>query len=251
MAGTDRRVRGFFYKLLMKSIRSVGIIMDGNRRWAKERGLASFEGHRAGFEALRRLSGDAQALKEKYGLEYVTLYAFSTENWNRTQEEVGYLMQLFEEGLRWIVSEHVKQGEKNPETAIRIKIIGERERFSPALRALMAEAEEKTKNFGGVTVTFALSYGGRAEILDAVKRMQKTREEPTEESFSKALWASGIPDPDIIIRPGGEQRLSNFLPWQGVYSELFFPKMYWPDFTREELEKIFAEYYERERRHGA
>lgn len=234
----------------MKAIRSIGIIMDGNRRWAKERGLPSFEGHRAGFDTLKKLAGDLPALKEKYGLEYVTLYAFSTENWNRLQGEVGYLMNLFEEGLKWIVNEHVKNGEKNPGSAIKIKIIGERERFSSALQALMAEAEETTKNFGGTTVTFGLSYGGRAEIINAVTRMQKTREPVTESTFSKALWTGDIPDPDIIIRPGGEHRLSNFLPWQGVYSELFFPKTYWPDFTREELEKVFAEYYERERRIG-
>lgn len=235
----------------MKPIRSIGIIMDGNRRWAKERGLPAFEGHRAGLDALKKLAEDLPGLNTTYGLRYVTLYAFSTENWNRIQEEVGYLMKLFEEGLKWIVNEHVKNSAKNPETAVRIKIIGQRGRFSPELQTLIADAEEKTKNFGGVTVTFALSYGGRAEIVDAVARLQKSRETVTESAFSDALWTGGIPDPDIIIRPGGEQRLSNFLPWQSVYSELFFPKTYWPDFTREELEKVFAEYYERERRHGA
>lgn len=234
----------------MKPIRSIGIIMDGNRRWAKEKGAPSFEGHRAGYDALKKLAESAPFLKQKYGLEFVTLYAFSTENWNRTKEEVGYLMGLFEEALQFLVSEHVKNGEKNPQSAIRVRIIGQRERFSDKIQTLMNEAEEKTKHFGGITATFALSYGGRAEILDALAKIKGT-EVISEETFGNALWSSGIPDPDIIIRTGGEHRLSNFLTWQGVYSELFFPKTYWPDFTSEELEKIFAEYYERERRHGA
>ena len=233
----------------MKPIRSIGIIMDGNRRFAKERGLPAFEGHRAGYEALKKLTEAAPRLKQTYGLEFVTLYAFSTENWNRTKEEVGYLMSLFEEGLQTVLNEYVKNGNKNPESAIRIRIIGQRSRFSEKIQTLMSEVEEKTKHFGGITATFALSYGGRAEILDAVLKLKK--DAPlSEESFTDSLWTAGIPDPDIIIRTGGEQRLSNFLPWQGVYSELFFPKKYWPEFTPEELEKIFAEYYERERRHG-
>lgn len=240
----------------MQAIRSIGIILDGNRRWAKERGLSALQGHRAGFDALKKLAGSAPALKEKYGLEYVTLYAFSTENWNRLEEEVGYLMKLFEEGLRWVVGGHVENGKKDPEHAIRIRIIGQRERFSLALQTLMNEAEEKTAGFGGVTAVFALSYGGRAEILQAVEKLSARGESAsgekkvTEEIFSTALWTDGIPDPDLIIRTSGEHRLSNFLPWQGVYSELFFPKIYWPDFTVGDLEKIFEEFYSRNRRHG-
>lgn len=234
----------------MQPIRSIGIILDGNRRWAKAKGVPALEGHRAGFEALKKLVKEAPRLKKIYGLEYVTLYAFSTENWNRAKDEVGYLMSLFEEALAFVLEEGIRDGEKDPEHAVRLKIIGQRERFSEKIQSLMLEAEEKTKNFGGVTAVLALSYGGRAEILQAVEKMQKENISATEENFAKELWTSDVPDPDIIIRTGGEQRLSNFLTWQSVYAELFFPEVLWPDFTVEHLEKIFAEYYARERRHG-
>lgn len=234
----------------MTSIRSIGIILDGNRRWAKARNLPSLEGHRAGYEALKKLAKEAPRFKEKYGLEYVTLYAFSTENWNRAQEEVGYLMALFEEALSYVLQEGIRDAERNPENGIRLKVIGQRERFSVKLQKLMAEAEERTKYFGGVTAVFALSYGGRAEILQAVEKMQKEHIPVSEDNFTRALWSAEIPDPDIIIRTGGEHRLSNFLTWQTVYSELFFPEVLWPDFTAEHLKKIFVEYNERERRLG-
>jgi undecaprenyl diphosphate synthase len=234
----------------MNAIRSIGIIMDGNRRWAKAHGVSTLEGHRAGFDVLKKLAESAPNLKGRYGLEYITFYAFSTENWNRTEEEVGYLMKLFEEGLRLVIAEYVENGKKNPEEAIRIKCIGQRERFSPALQKAMIEAESATKDFGGVTAVFALSYGGRAEILEAVQKIKNDPKTVTEETFSNALWTAGIPDPDIIIRTGGEQRLSNFLLWQNVYSELFFPDTLWPDFTAEELEGIFKEFQNRQRRHG-
>ena len=224
--------------------------MDGNRRWAKARGVPSLEGHRAGFDALKKLAQGAPALKEKYGLEYVTLYTFSTENWNRLEEEVGYLMKLFEEGLKLIIGEYVANGKKNSEKATRIRFIGQRERFSPTLQSLMREVEEKTKDFGGITAVFALSYGGRTEIMEAIQKMKEENTPITEEALSSALWTNGIPDPDLIIRTGGEQRLSNFLPWQGVYSELFFPKTFWPDFSLADLEGIFKEFQQRERRHG-
>lgn len=234
----------------MQSIRSIGIILDGNRRWAKAKGVPTLEGHRAGYDALKKLVREAPRLKETYGLEFVTLYTFSTENWNRAKEEVGYLMSLFEEALSFVLEEGIHDGEKDPEHAVRLKVIGQRERFSEKIQTLMVEAEERTKKFGGVTAVLALSYGGRAEILQAVEKMQKENVSVTEESFAKKLWASDIPDPDIIIRTGGEQRLSNFLTWQSVYSELFFPEVLWPDFTVTHLEKIFEEYYARERRHG-
>lgn len=234
----------------MNSIRSIGIILDGNRRWAKTKGVPALDGHRAGFEALKKLVGHAPHLKEKYGLGFVTLYAFSTENWNRTKEEVGYLTTLFEEALSFVLEEGIRDGEKNPGNAVRLKVIGQRERFSEKIQKLMAQAEERTKNFGGVTAVLALSYGGRAEILQAVEEIRTENIPATEENFSKALWTADVPDPDIIIRTGGEQRLSNFLAWQSVYSELFFPEVLWPDFTVEHLEKIFEEYYARERRRG-
>lgn len=234
----------------MTPIRSIGIILDGNRRWAKAKGVPALEGHRAGFEALKRLVAHAPHLKKTYGLDFVTLYAFSTENWNRAKEEVGYLMALFEEALAFVLEEGIRDGEKNPESAVRLKIIGQRERFSDKIQNLMVQAEERTKNFGGITAVLALSYGGRAEILQAVEKMQKENIVASEENFSKVLWTEGVPDPDLIIRTGGEQRLSNFLAWQSVYSELFFPEVLWPDFTVSDLEKIFEEYYARERRHG-
>ena len=223
-------------------IRSIGIIMDGNRRWAKARGLPSLEGHRQGYEALKRLSKDATRMREVYGLEYVTLFAFSTENWQRSAEEVSYLMDLFGIGIDEMMLSHASD--------IRIRIVGDRERFSKSLQDKFSILEEKTKDNAGTTVSFALSYGGRAEILHAAGELAKSGEEWSEENFSKHLWATGIPDPDLIIRTSGEQRISGFLTWQGVYSELFFTETLWPDFSVEELEKIFAEFYERERRHG-
>ncbi|MDE2079153.1 MAG: di-trans,poly-cis-decaprenylcistransferase [Patescibacteria group bacterium] len=228
------------------TIRSVGIIMDGNRRWARERGLPTLEGHRKGLEALRALAKDFPVLHKKYGLTHAYLFAFSTENWQRKAEEVAYLMELFGAGL----SEIIATTGEDPATAIRVKIIGERERFSPRLQKLMREAEEKTAHHRGGTAVFCLSYGGRAEIVDAINRCIAEGVPVDEQSFSNRLWTGGMPDPDLIIRTSGEERLSGFLPWQGVYSELFFTKTYWPDFTTTELENIFAEYAERERRHG-
>ena len=233
----------------MKPIRSIGIIMDGNRRWAKARGLPPFEGHRQGYETLKKLSDAFPRLRETHGLEYVTLYAFSTENWKRHAEEVEFLMRIFEGALRENL-DSISRGMPE-EKRLRIRVAGQKERFSPKLQALIQEIEEKTKDFKAGTVCFALSYGGRAEMLNAAATLAAKGEPLTEENFSNALWTAGIPDPDIIIRTSGEKRLSNFLPWQSVYSELFFPETLWPDFSAEELERIFEEFYARERRHGA
>jgi undecaprenyl diphosphate synthase len=230
-----------------KPIHAVGIIMDGNRRWAKERGLPSFEGHRAGVAALRALRKEFPRLRERYGLECVYLYAFSTENWNRAKDEVELLLRIFESGL----SEIIDADSADPRTALRVKVIGQRDRFSPRLRKLMDDVEAKTAQNGGGTAVFCLSYGGRAEIVEAANRLIAAGKEVSEEEFSGHLWTAGMPDPDLIVRTSGERRLSNFLPWQGVYAELFFTPTYWPDFTAYELEKIFDEYQERERRHGA
>lgn len=233
----------------MKPIRSIGIIMDGNRRWAKARGLPPFEGHRQGYETLKKLGDAFPHLRETYGLEYVTLYAFSTENWKRHAEEVEFLVRLFEGALRENL-DSISQGLPE-EKRLRVRVAGQKERFSPQLQKLMNEIEEKTKDCTAGTACFALSYGGRAEILDAAARLATEGKSLTEENFSNALWTAGIPDPDIIIRTSGEKRLSNFLPWQSVYSELFFTDTLWPDFSVEELENIFKEFYARERRHGA
>jgi undecaprenyl diphosphate synthase len=236
-------------------IRSIGVIMDGNRRFAKAHGLSTKEGHEAGYRTLKKIADEFPRLKEEYGLEFITLYAFSTENWKRAPEEVAHLLDLFERGMR-------EMGRELKERNIRIQSIGDTARFPKHMQEMLNTIEEESQAMTSGTVAFALSYGGRAEIVDAVNRAVKDGREVTEEEFEKMLWTGPransteigtgvhIPDPDLIIRTSGEQRLSNFLPWQSVYSELFFTETLWPDFTVEELEKIFIEYRTRERRHG-
>lgn len=221
--------------------RSIGIIMDGNRRWAKEHGLPSLEGHRAGYNKLR----DVLLWAREAGVKSVTVYAFSTENWNRTQEEVGYLMDLF----RNMIGREVKDAIAKD---TRIIFLGERTRLDRDIVRAIEDAEQKTKDGKTLTFGIALSYGGRAEILDAIRRIPKEKLTTlTEAEFSALLWTKDIPDPDIIVRTSGERRTSGFLPWQGVYSELFFVDKCWPAFTREDFERILEEYAKRERRFGA
>ena len=217
----------------------VGIILDGNRRWAKERGLPAFEGHRAGMEALT----EAVRFVRESGVKHLVVYAFSTENWNRKPEEVSYLMDIFRESLRKQMRALGKEG-------IRIRIVGQRERFSDDLRQAMDDVEKETAGNDTFTLWAGLSYGGHAEIVAAARAAAAAGEELSEESLSKHLWTAGMPDPDIIIRTSGEQRLSGFLSWQSAYSELFFTDTYWPDFSREEFDAILAEFAARERRHG-
>lgn len=223
---------------MTNGIQSVGIIMDGNRRWAKERGVPSIEGHRAGYEKLKEV---AQWAREA-DIRHVIVYAFSTENWNRTDTEVTYLMELLRSVLTTEVEDMKREG-------VRLRFVGERERFPNDIQELMVRAEKETEQ-GTYTLALALSYGGRAEILSAVNRLIQEGNIVTEEEFSRALWTHDIPDPDIVVRTSGEQRLSGFLPWQGVYSELFFIDANWPDFSREDFDHIIAEYAARERRHG-
>ncbi|OGZ07048.1 MAG: di-trans,poly-cis-decaprenylcistransferase [Candidatus Lloydbacteria bacterium RIFCSPHIGHO2_02_FULL_50_13] len=220
---------------------SIGIVMDGNRRWAKVKGLPTLEGHRAGYEKLREVLD----WSKEVGIKSVTVYAFSTENWNRTKEEVGYLMNLFRE----VVGRMVEDALRNDS---RLIFLGERNRFEADILRALECAEEKTRSGSSFNVGIALSYGGRAEILDAIHRIPKEKLEIlTEGDFSKLLWTKDIPDPDIIIRTSGEKRTSGFLPWQGVYSELFFTDTFWPAFTREEFDRILGEYAVRHRRFGA
>lgn len=220
--------------------RSIGIIMDGNRRWAKAKGLPGVEGHRSGYNKLR----EVVEWCKKTGVRYLTVYAFSTENWNRSVEEVGYLMNLF----RTMIGNLVADAQRNN---MRLIFLGERTRLDPDIRAAIEHAEQATRMNDSFTFGIALSYGGRAEILDAIRRIPKDRLSAlTEEEFSQLLWTKEIPDPDLILRTSGEERLSNFLPWQSVYSELFFTKTLWPDFSQEEFERILAEYAERDRRQG-
>ena len=219
---------------------SIGIIMDGNRRWAKAQGLPTLVGHEKGSDKIR----DVAEWAIEANISHLYLYAFSTENWNRTEEEVGYLMNLF---LR-AFSERVSDIE---ELGVRIRIVGERERFSQKLQALMSDVEERSKDNGALTVVFCLSYSGRSEIVNAVNMLlARNVRQVSLTDVEKVLWTNGMPEPDLIIRPGGEQRLSNFLTWQSVYSELFFTDTLWPDFTKEEFTRILDEYRMREQRRG-
>ncbi|HEY4511452.1 MAG TPA: polyprenyl diphosphate synthase [Candidatus Paceibacterota bacterium] len=220
----------------------VGIIMDGNRRWAKGKGLKLLMGHSAGGERLKeiiRVAKDA-------GIKHIIFYTFSTENWNRGSEEVSYLLDLIHSFLKKELQHFHEEGGI-------LHSVGDMSRFSPDLQRVLKDAEETTKNNSGVHIYFALNYGGRQEILTAVKKIVAEHPKPedvTEEYFRTHLQTGTMPDPDIIIRTSGEQRLSGFLPWQGVYSELFFTKTLWPDFSKDEFQAILEEFAKRERRRG-
>ncbi|TSC69978.1 MAG: undecaprenyl diphosphate synthase [Parcubacteria group bacterium Gr01-1014_46] len=218
----------------------VGIILDGNRRWAIKNGLPKLEGHRIGL--LKTLKNTTLIARD-FGVKHLVVYMFSTENWNREPIEVSYLMDLFREAMKKEILDLGKEG-------VRVRFVGQRERFSPDLQEAMSNTERETENNTKITLWPCLSYGGRAEILEATKKIKESGEEINEENFGKYLWTAGMPDPDIIIRTSGEQRLSGFLTWQSVYSELFFTQTPWPDFSKEEFEKIIEEYGERERRMG-
>lgn len=217
----------------------IAIIMDGNGRWAKRRGLPRTFGHKEGAAALRKIITHAA----KIGVKYLTVYAFSTENWKRSQEEVSALMFLFKN--------YIKNEEKNiMENNIRFMVSGRRENVSKSLLEAIDNLQEKSKNNSGLTFNIAFNYGGRAEILDAVNRILKSgRTEITEEEFSKYLY-NNIPDPELLIRTSGELRISNFLLWQIAYSEIYITDTLWPDFDEKELDKAIESYNKRERRFG-
>ncbi len=220
----------------------VAIIMDGNGRWAKKRGLPRIEGHRAGTENIRRVA----EIFAEYKIKYLTLFAFSTENWNRPSNEVKGILKILSDRLD---PEIKRLHEKN----IRVKHLGRLDSLSPELQKKIKAAIELTgKNTGG-TLIMAFDYGGRAEIVEAARRLLSERipaEDATEASFKKYLYAPDIPDPDLIIRTSGETRLSNFLLWQAAYSELYFTDVLWPDFNRAEIDKALADYKSRQRRFG-
>ena len=222
-------------------INCVGIIMDGNRRWAKEQGLPGVGGHAAGLTKVKEMVRCAFS----QGVETVILYAFSTENWNRSKEEVGYLMNLFEGALMRELAELSKEN-------VRVRFIGDLTHLSEKLRTSIKKVEEETAHPDAQkTLVLAISYGGRAEILSAVnKLLNEGKKDVREDELNRALWTSDIPEPDLIIRTGGEKRLSNFLTWQSVYSELFFTDTKWPAFTKEEFADILREFSTRERRRG-
>ena len=224
----------------------VAIIMDGNGRWAKKRMLPKFAGHKRGADVVRRCVEDAIDL----GIKYLTLYAFSSENWNRPEEEVNDLMSLLQ---RYLAKEVDELHKKN----IRLTFIGNRSKLSSSIRALLEGAEQKTRNNTKLCLTLALSYGGRAEIVDAakelankVKRGELEPEDISEEMLASCLHTNDIPDPDLIIRTSGEQRISNFLLWQIAYAEFVFLDVLWPDFNRDILEQAMQEYCGRDRRYG-
>ena len=219
--------------------RHIAIIMDGNGRWAKKRGLPRTAGHKIGAETFR----DIAAYCRELGVEYLTVYAFSTENWKRPKDEVDTIMRLLEQYLQ----EAINTMEKDQ---IRLRILGDATALSPKLRRMIDEANTVSSRNTGFQANICLNYGGRAEILRAARLCAESGEEWTEENFEKHLWSCGIPDPELIIRPSGELRLSNFLLWQCAYSEFYFCDTLWPDFDRKELDKAIIDYQRRDRRFG-
>lgn len=225
----------------------VAIIMDGNGRWAKARGLPRIAGHRRGAEAVRRTVTAAG----EFGIAYLTLFGFSSENWKRPVDEVDDLMGLLRHYLRGEIAELHAKG-------VRVRVIGDRSRLAPDIVTLIDNAEGLTAGNRGLTLTIALSYGGRAEIAlaaraiaEAVKAGRLAPEAVDEMVFARHLLTADMPDPDLVIRTSGEQRISNFLLWQTAYSELVFTETLWPDFGKPDLEKALRDYHGRERRYGA
>ena len=227
--------------------RHIAIIMDGNRRWAKAQGKPASFGHKAGAKTLERIVRYAN----KIGLEYITVYAFSTENWKRTEEEVKALMIL----LQSYLDDYSKRADTEN---IRVKILGDISALAPGMQKSIYNCMERTKDNTGVTFNIALNYGGRDEIIKAIKNISEEIkkgkieiEDISEEMVSNNLYTKGEPDPDLLIRTSGELRLSNFLPWQLVYSEFLFIDKNWPDFTEEDLDNAIIEYQKRTRKFGA
>jgi len=220
----------------------IGIIMDGNGRWALSRGLPRMAGHRAGTENLRRI---IEACIE-FGIKYLTIYAFSTENWGRPTAEVQGLLRIFESVIDDELQELHDEG-------VRVRHIGRLDRLKPSFRKKVLDAIEYTKDNDRLVLNVAFNYGGRDEIVCAIQSMIRDGIKPedvTSDMVNRYLFTAGVPDPDLIIRTSGELRGSNFLIWQGAYSEWYFPATYWPDFDKEELRKALEEYNQRERRFG-
>ena len=220
----------------------IGIIMDGNGRWARQRGQRRTEGHRAGIRAIRRVMEAA----DRAGVHHLTLYAFSTENWSRPRYEVATLMRLFEQTLQEEVDELHQNG-------VRIRVIGRRERLSARLCRLVEKAEVRTRENTRGSLNVAINYGGRAEIVDAVRSLARAGQDLRqldEQMLAAHLYTAGLPDPDLIIRTAGELRTSNFLIWQAAYAELYVTQTLWPDFGAADLEAALADYAVRVRRFG-
>ena len=221
-------------------LKHIAIIMDGNRRWAKERNLPSALGHKKGVEALKA----TMRACDDFGIKYLTVYAFSTENWNRKPEEVNFLMDLLGQTLK---NELKEMHENN----VVISFIGDTTKLSENLQKILSNAVETTKNNTGVNLQIAFNYGSRAEIVKAVQEIVDSGvEEITEEIISKHLYTSKIPDPDLLIRTGGEMRVSNYLLWQIAYSEFIVVPEFWPEFDKEKLAECVLEFNRRNRRYG-
>ena len=225
----------------------IAVIMDGNRRWAKSKGLEVKAGHKEGGENLKRIARYAN----KIGIKYLTVYAFSTENWKRTKEEVGALMFL----LQWYLNDLLNNEQLE---GIRINVLGDITRLDTGIQKLINELMDKTKNEKGLVLNIAFNYGGRNELVEATKKIAKKVKDGEidikdidEDLISNNIYTAGMPDPDLLIRPGGELRTSNFLPWQLTYSEFVFTDKYWPDFTEEDLDEAILEYEKRNRKFGA
>ncbi len=226
--------------------RHIAIIMDGNGRWAKKRGLPRTAGHAAGAETFRTIATYCKDI----GLEYLTVYAFSTENWRRPAEEVGSIMGL----LKKYLLEAIGRMERD---RVKMEFFGDLSPLTPELRELCERTREISKRYDGCQVNVCLNYGGRDELLRAAKAYARDclegKADPnhlTEEQFGSYLYSKGVPDPDLVIRPSGELRLSNFLPWQSTYAEFYFTGVLWPDFSKEELLRAISVYQGRSRRFG-
>ena len=224
----------------------IAIIMDGNGRWAKQRGLPRTAGHKVGVETFRKIADHCREL----GVKYLTVYAFSTENWKRSAEEVSGIMGL----LKLYLQEALRDMEKNH---IHFNFMGDLSRLSPELQKLCRETQAKSAGFNDVQVNLCINYGGRDEIVRATKAFMAdvaagkyVPEDLTEQLLSGYLDSAGVPDPELVIRPSGELRTSNFLPWQTAYSEFVFMNVLWPDFTGDHLDEAIAEYQRRNRRFG-
>jgi len=224
------------------NLQHIAIIMDGNRRWAKQHNLPSAFGHKKGVDSLK---ATLRACKD-FGIKYLTVYAFSTENWNRKQEEVDFLMDLLANTLKNELAEMHENG-------VVINFIGDLSRLTPKLQGILSHSVEVTQNNTGVHLQIAFNYGARAEITNAVKRLIESgvkADEVTEELISQNLYTSEIPDPDLLIRTGGEIRVSNYLLWQIAYSELLIVPEFWPEFNKEILSRAIVEFHNRQRRYG-
>ena len=224
----------------------IAIILDGNRRWAKQRGLTTFQGHTAGFDNLEAIA----KFCNKIGIKYLTVYAFSTENWKRSKDEVAWLMKIFKNNVdRYLAKKDTEN--------IKIKIIGEKENVPKELIPRIEKIMDKTKKNTGLTLNIAFNYGGRAELVHATKEIAKKvkngeimLEDITEQTISDNIYTAGEPDPDLLIRTSQELRTSNFLPWQLTYTEFYFPEKFWPEFSQDDLLEAIKVYQGRNRRFG-